>query len=210
VPHRGSEGGGGRGSHSLIGVALCTQPDAAIIRAVKVVLAIGLALLVVSCGGEEETFRNTSPAMEPTIHCAIQSAPGCHGHEDEIMVVEMSGSQGIKRGDIIIFEGTAAVETTCGASGRFVKRVIGLAGETIDLSPSGLHVNGEPVEAPYVDEDAIGVPSGRWTVSADSYFLIGDNLRASCDSREYGGVPKENILGKVTAIKRGDETINVG
>jgi signal peptidase I len=182
----------------------------AIIRAVKVVLAIGLALVVISCGGEEETFRNASPAMEPTVHCATQSTPGCQGEEDDVMVVEMSGSDGIKRGDIVIFEGPSSAETMCGTSGRFVKRVVGLPGETVELSPTGLHVNGESVEAPYLDEDATGVPPERWTVSPDSYFLVGDNLRYSCDSREYGGVPKENILGRVTAIERGDETIDVG
>jgi signal peptidase I len=165
---------------------------------------------MVSCGGEEETFRNTSPAMEPTIHCATQSAPGCRGEENDIMVVEMSGSEGIERGDIVIFEAPPEAETMCGTSGRFVKRVIGLPGETIDLSPTGLHVNGEPVEAPYLNEGVSApAPPGSWTVSSDAYFVIGDNVHYSCDSREYGGVPKENILGKMTAIKRGDETISV-
>jgi signal peptidase I len=178
---------------------------------VKVVLAIGLALLAISCGGDEETFRNTSPAMEPTIHCATQNTPGCRGEDDDVIVVEMSGSDGIERGDIVIFDAFSAAETTCGTSGRFVKRVIGLPGENVDLSATGLHVNDRPVEAPYLVESAADLPApGSWTVPPDAYFLIGDNVRLSCDSREFGGVPKGNILGRVTAIKRGDETIDVG
>jgi signal peptidase I len=149
--------------------------------------------------------------MEPTIHCG-HPRPGCAADADDEVVVKMSGSEGVQRGDIVMFESPPEAQARCGTEGgKYIKRVIGLSGETIDLTSSGLHVNSKGVREPYLG-DLETSPSGygRWSVEPDTFFLMGDNRDYSCDSRTYGGVPKDDILGKVTAIKRGTQSINVG
>ena len=93
---------------------------------------------------------------------------------------------------------------------RFVPRVIGLPGDTVVVSSSGLHLNGDPVPEPYVHAGTPTAPKlGSWDVAPGTYFLMGDNRALSCDSRAYGGVPEKNILGQVTEIKRGSRSIDV-
>jgi signal peptidase I len=169
-----------------------------------------LVLSVAACGGGEKIFRMPSAAMEPTIHCA-HPHPGCEANADDEVVVKMSGSEGVHRGDIVMYESPPEAQIRCGTEGgKYLKRVIGLSGEKIDLSSTGLHVNGKSVLEPYLKgRELRSINFGSWSVEPGTYFLMGDNRDASCDSRFYGGVPKDNILGKVTAIKRGTQSINV-
>ncbi len=81
----------------------------------------------------------------------------------------------------------------------FVKRVIGLPGDRIELRGGLLHVNGENLPerfAHIVDVHA----HGAWLVPRDSFFVLGDNRPISCDSREFGMVRRANLQGKVCAV----------
>lgn len=82
----------------------------------------------------------------------------------------------------------------------FIKRVIGLPGETVTLTngkvtiTSAEHPNGTPLEEPYVKfgkEDNL-----TYTLGQDEYFVMGDNRYASADSRMWGPVPKKDIIGR--------------
>ena len=88
----------------------------------------------------------------------------------------------------------------CGAGGTFVKRLIGLPGETWEERGGYVYINGKRLDEPYVlprRRDArtiapIKIPSGQ-------YFMMGDNRSASCDSRAWGTVPRDDLIGKVFA-----------
>lgn len=123
----------------------------------------------------------------------------------------------VKRGDIIVFRYPADVRQT------FVKRVIGVPGDRIRIVNKEVFLNGRPLREPYkvhktsyidsyrdnfpsepntrVDrraEEMLGrhVEGGEVAVPPDCYFVLGDNRDASLDSRYWGFVPRENIIGK--------------
>lgn len=107
-----------------------------------------------------------------------------------------------KRGDIIVFHYPNDPEID------FVKRIIGLPGEEIQIANGQIkiinqdHPNGFVLdESLYLDDSvATNLPSIRsnqFTVTPDHFFVLGDNRPASSDSREWGLLPRENIIGRV-------------
>jgi signal peptidase I len=113
----------------------------------------------------------------------------------------------IRRGDIVVFKYPDEPERD------FIKRVIGLPGETIELKNKKVHVNGQPLDEPYVhfltppSKDYQEVTSydlrerfGPVTVPADQYFVMGDNRDNSQDSRYWGFLPRHYVKGKALLI----------
>lgn len=93
------------------------------------------------------------------------------------------------RGEVIIFRFPRD------PSRDFVKRVIGLPGDVVEIHRGQLFVNGEAVEEPYLTyRDLDNMEPVR--VPPDSYFVLGDNRRASNDSRDWGAVPADHIIGR--------------
>jgi signal peptidase I len=148
--------------------------------------------------------------MEPTLDCA-KPAPGCLGKADDRVVVQVGGS--VKEGDIAVFRTPMEAAVECGTSGLFVKRVIGLPGETVREDDHGfIWVRGPnsktfvKLEEPYLSaqrrlEDSMHFGQ-TWHVPKGGYFMMGDNRAASCDSRTWGSVPRRNIIGPVVQIIR--------
>ncbi|MDD4238021.1 MAG: signal peptidase I [Desulfotomaculaceae bacterium] len=101
---------------------------------------------------------------------------------------------GISRGDMIVFEPPPASKLT----DVLIKRVIGLPGDTVAVKNGFVYINGQPLEEPYELEK----PRGDYkaiTVPEDSLFVMGDNRNNSFDSRYWGVVPDELIIGKAVA-----------
>jgi signal peptidase I len=113
----------------------------------------------------------------------------------------------IRRGDIVVFKYPEEPDRD------FIKRVIGLPGETIELKNKKVHVNGQPLDEPYVhfltppSADYQEVTSydlrerfGPVTVPQDAYFVMGDNRDNSQDSRYWGFLPRDLVKGKALVI----------
>ena len=99
-----------------------------------------------------------------------------------------------ERGDIIVFRFPGS-----GPPRDFVKRVIGLPGEEVELRNGLTYVDGARLEEPYLNsQDRSTMSPAR--MGEAQYFVMGDNRRNSDDSRAWGAVPEANILGKVSMV----------
>ena len=93
------------------------------------------------------------------------------------------------RGEVIIFQFPRD------ESRDFVKRVIGMPGDTVEIKQGRVFVNGEPLNEPYITLSDNG-SMAPVRVSQEAYFVMGDNRPASNDSRDWGSVPKEKVIGR--------------
>jgi signal peptidase I len=176
------------------------------VKRVRLVLA---AFLLFNLGGSVvaeqlrrfamRAYRIPSSAMEPTLHCA-RSGTGCDGEtNDRILVVRFAPFWAPSRGDIIAFDAPPEAGVKCGARGTFVKRLIGLPGETITEKSGIILVNGKRLREAYVEPRRRDTSGGSWKVAKGTYFFMGDNRASSCDSRIFGSVPRDNLVGPVVA-----------
>lgn len=84
----------------------------------------------------------------------------------------------------------------------FVKRVIGLPGDTIEIIEGIVHVNGEPLDEPYLDPARCRLARSRpaRVLAKDEYFVMGDNRDRSNDSRIVGPIRRRAIRGRVVCV----------
>ena len=108
-----------------------------------------------------------------------------------------------KRGDIVVF----TPPQDWGDNGTpFIKRVIGVAGDTVEIRDDGyVYVDDVRLEEPYLYSDEIGGPSQpttasleqtNWTIADDEVFLMGDHRSNSADSRTFGPVDTDQVIGR--------------
>jgi len=108
-----------------------------------------------------------------------------------------------QRGDVIVFKYPNDPETA------YVKRVIGMPGDKIEMIGRTIHVNGEALKedyTQYIEPDSIYSHYGPFQVPPGQYFAMGDNRDNSQDSRYWGPVPREYLLGKALVIYWSYET----
>jgi signal peptidase I len=98
-------------------------------------------------------------------------------------------TRSVQRGEVVVFRYPRDPEL------EYVKRVIGLPGESIAIAHGRVWVNGQPLQEPYVRD----LPRYAWgpaRVPANSLFVLGDNRNSSSDSHLWGTVPLDNLVGR--------------
>ena len=93
------------------------------------------------------------------------------------------------RGDVIVFRDWNDNED-------YIKRVVGLPGETVEIRDGQVVVDGAPLAEPYLDGVTTGGGSGAVRLGPDEYFVLGDNRGNSSDSRVHGPLPRDHIVGR--------------
>jgi signal peptidase I len=141
-------------------------------------------------------YRIPSSSMERTLHCA-RPGPGCEAHfSDRVLACRIClDFSSPSRGDIVVFNTPPAAAKACSEGGTYVKRLVGLPGETVTERDGYVFVNGRPLKEPYVTNR--DTQSGTWHVPKGEYFFMGDNRAESCDSRRWGSVPRGDLIGTV-------------
>ena len=175
-------------------------------RSVRVVLdwviTIGGAILIVLAlkAWVVNPYRIPSSSMEPTLHCA-RPALGCEARFSDRVLANrfIFRFRSPKRGEIIVFKTPPEAAIRCGSGGTFVKRLIGLPGDRVSERDGYVYINGARLDEPYLKADRRDHEAPRtWPrVAPGHYFFMGDNRRQSCDSRMWGTVPRENLIGEV-------------
>jgi signal peptidase I len=168
-----------------------------------------------------QPFKLPSGAMSPTLKGIRKDAAGeaCPG--DHVWVSRLAyRAHEPQRGDVVVFrtEGLPLVQPNA----YFVKRVVGLPGETVGIEPPYVTVNGRRVTEPPVFRRISGrkgghcgyacagrhpsktfclsLPSDTVTLGPTEYFVLGDNSTNSFDGRYYGPVQRDSIIGKAVYI----------
>jgi signal peptidase I len=157
------------------------------------VVAVTVALLIQAF--LVKPYRIPSPSMEDTLLVG-----------DRVLADRISWRfSDPQRGDIVVFHPPEPGPV-------LIKRIIGLPGETLSLRDGAVYVDGERLAEPYVRrEDGAAEPTepfstGRlwnleqgYTVPADSYFMMGDNRTDSTDSRDFGPIARDQLVGRAFA-----------
>jgi signal peptidase I len=114
---------------------------------------------------------------------------------DRLMVDKLSYHwSNPERGDIVVFSPTEELKRR-NLKDTFIKRVIGLPGEKVEIKEGRVYVSDRLLQEKYIDEKLV-YQWGPVTVRSNSYLVMGDNRDNSYDSRYWGFVPRNNILGK--------------
>jgi signal peptidase I len=150
---------------------------------VDVLETLLLALvLFIGINAVSERIRVEGSSMEPTLH-----------NGEFIIVNKLAYRLGKPRlGDVIVFR----FPNDPGQD--YIKRVIGVPGDRIKVSQGHVFVNGKMLDEPYIA--AMPNYSGDWTIPADALFVLGDNRNNSSDSRNWGPVMMEAVIGKALLI----------
>jgi signal peptidase I len=166
-------------------------------------LTIGLAVAIVFGVRSfvANPYRIPSSSMEPTLHCAKPAYRCEAGSSDRVLANRLIYRfRDPRRGEIVVFDTPAKAARECGAAGTYVKRLIGLPGETWSERQGIVYINGRRLPEPYLQPGRRD--SETWKprkIPAGHYFFMGDNRRYSCDSRRWGAVAHENVIGHVFA-----------
>ncbi len=153
--------------------------------------AILIALLINVFVGQATRVEGQS--MEPNLHT------------DQRLVVEKVSYRfhGPQRYDIVVLKLPSQGDEL------LIKRVIGLPGETVEIRDGQVFINGQLLDEPFVDEETQPGRNGQVTVPPLHVYVLGDNRNHSNDSRSFGPVPIENLVGRAWVSYWPPENIGV-
>ncbi|MEK9180731.1 MAG: signal peptidase I [Patescibacteria group bacterium] len=151
------------------------------------VFLIALAIIIPVRFYLFQPFIVTGQSMQPTFH------------DGEYLIIDEISYRFNEpdRGDVVV------IRSPQDTSQFFIKRVIGLPGETVEIANGKVviknkdHSAGLTLQESYLPENAATFGNSRATLSSEQYFVLGDNRMASSDSRVFGPIKKDSIVGKV-------------
>lgn len=127
-----------------------------------------------------------------------ESMQGTLEVDDRVMVNRLSYRlHDVNRGDVIVFHKPEGLNSTVD---DLIKRVMALEGETIEGRDGAVYVNGQRVAEPYLDPDDLIFDFGPTTVPPGHVFVMGDNRDDSTDSRVFGPIAVDTIVGRAFII----------
>lgn len=138
---------------------------------------------------------------------------------DRVMVNKLAFQFGEpQRGDIVVFRDPAnpevdesipeavvrsvleAIGIRTRGSDDLIKRVVGLPNETVTISDNRVHIDGVAIDESYLPDSAFMPDAGPFQVGEDEVFVMGDNRQFSFDSRRFGPVPLDDLVGRAFVI----------
>ena len=167
----------------------------------SIVIAVILALLIREF--VVQAFKIPSGSMIPTFQIGdrIFVNKFIYGARIPFTDIRLPALRQPQRGDIIVFRSPEPPKKD------FVKRLIALEGETMEIKDGNILINGKPINGPssirsvyYYNVAPYGKEGMAMKVPKDSFFAMGDNSANSRDSRYWGFVPKKNLIGKAIFI----------
>jgi len=165
-------------------------PDASLARSAvawlrDLALSVLIAIVVILFLYQPVKVEGTS--MQPTLI-----------NQERIFInkfVYRFGLADIGRGDTVVFWFPGD------PSKSYIKRIIGVPGDTVEIRAGMVFVNGKQLAEPYVIEDyRDSISMTARTIEADHYFVLGDHRNSSNDSRSWGTVPRSDIYGKAVFV----------
>jgi signal peptidase I len=175
---------------------------------ILIIVALGVAILIKTF--LFQAFYIPSSSMEDTLNI-----------NDRVLVNKLTYRFGdIGHGDVIVFDDprggfeespesvvSSAIRNVFESIGlatprsEFIKRVIGLPGDTVEGIDGHVHVNGARLVEPYLKDPGYDIPPfGPVTVPPGQLFVMGDNRAASQDSRFFGTIPIDDVVGRAFVI----------
>jgi signal peptidase I len=153
-----------------------------------VIVALAVAVAVLVRTYVAQTFFIPSASMEPTLNIG-----------DRILVSKLSTELGsVHIGEILVFKRPPGEERACGGPvvPYLVKRVIGLPGDHLTSRGDTVYVNGHPLDQAWSHLTPLGPAVGNVHVPKGHYFMMGDNRVISCDSRYWGPLAANLVVGQ--------------
>lgn len=167
----------------------------------SIVIALIFALLIRTF--VIQAFKIPSGSMIPTFEIGdrIFVSKFIYGAKIPFTDIRLPALRQPQRGDIIVFASPDAPKKD------FVKRLIALEGETVEIKDGNILINGRRINSPasiganyYYNKGDFGKEGAAVTVPSGFYFVLGDNSANSRDSRYWGFVPKKNLIGKFVLL----------
>jgi signal peptidase I len=133
-----------------------------------------------------QAFWIPSPSMTPTLE-----------RGDRVLVNKLSyKTHDVHRGDVIVFERPPGASQDDNGIKDLIKRVVAIGGDTIEGVDGAVYVNGERIEEPYLEDSTPTDNLPRQQIPEGHVFVMGDNRTNSEDSRVFGPIDEDTIVGR--------------
>lgn len=183
------------------------RPHRSFWRELPVLILVALVIAVLIKTFAVQAFWIPSGSMQETLEI-----------EDRVLVSKLSYRLGeIERGDVVVFDDPRGVQVresvlesiarnlaeSVGLStpkSEFIKRVIGMPGDIVEIAGGDVLINGVAIDEPYIHPDSTMFDFGPEVVPDGHYFVMGDNRNRSQDSRSFGPISEDAIVGKAFVV----------